>query len=123
MISDKGVSAINRAATLGKGIADNSINQRFRYYQDVFTQISETPVFGVGLGNWKLKSIHHDRFDIDGYIVPYHAHSDFIQLGAELGIIGFILYLGIFIFAIYFSLILLFKSDLDYSNKWFISVI
>ena len=123
LISNKGVSAIERAATLGRGISDNSINQRFRYYQDVFTQISETPVFGVGLGNWKLKSIYHDRFDIDGYIVPYHAHSDFIQLGAELGIIGFILYLGIFIFAIYFSLILLFKSDLDYSNKWFIAVI
>ncbi len=121
LISDKGVSAIDRAATLGRGITDNSINQRFRYYQDVFTQISETPVFGVGLGNWKLKSIHHDRFDIDGYIVPYHAHSDFIQLGAELGILGFILYVGIFIFAIYFSFILLFRSDLDYSNKWFIT--
>ena len=28
---------------------------------------------------------------------------------------------GIFIFAIYFSFILLFRSDLDYSNKWFIT--
>lgn len=123
LVSDKGGSAINRAATLGKGIADNSINQRFRYYQDVFSQISETPIFGVGLGNWKLKSIHHDRFDIDGYIVPYHAHSDFIQLGAELGIIGFIFYLGIFIFAGYFSFILLFRSNLDYINKWFITIL
>ena len=120
VISDKGVSAIKRAATIGNGISDGSINQRFRYYQDVFTQISETPVFGVGLGNWKLKSVYHDRFDIDGYIVPYHAHSDFIQLGAELGVFGFIFYLGIFLFAAYFSYFLIFKSDLDYDNKWFI---
>lgn len=123
LLSDKGVSAIDRATTLGRGVSDNSINQRFRYYQDVFTQIGETPIFGVGLGNWKLRSIHHDRFDIDGYIVPYHAHSDFIQLGAELGILGFILYIGIFIFAAYFSFILLFKSDLDYFNKWFILIL
>ena len=53
-----------------------------------------------------------DREDIDGYIVPYHAHSDFIQLGAELGIIGFLLYLGIFLIAGYFGFIIVFKSDL-----------
>ena len=123
MSDDKGVSAINRAATIGDGIADNSINQRFRYYQDVFTQIGETPVFGVGLGNWKLKSIYHDRLDINGYVVPYHAHSDFIQLGAELGIFGFIFYLGIFLTAIYFAYFLVFKSELNYDNKWFITAL
>ena len=41
----------------------------------------------------KLKSIEYDNRDITGYIVPYHAHSDFIQLGAELGIIGYLLIL------------------------------
>ena len=33
---------------------------------------------------------------MNGYTVPYHAHSDFIQLGAELGILGFLLYAGDF---------------------------
>ena len=28
--------------------------------------------------------------------MPYHAHSDFIQLGAELGIIGFYLFWSFF---------------------------
>lgn len=118
-ISSKGVSAVERAVTLTNGTSDDSINQRFRYYQDVFTQISETPIFGVGLGNWKIKSIYHDREDIDGYIVPYHAHSDFIQLGAELGIVGFLLYLGIFLIAGYFAFSLLLKSKLNYNEKWF----
>jgi hypothetical protein len=27
----------------------------------------------------------YDKYDVKGYVVPYHAHSDFIQLGAELG--------------------------------------
>ena len=51
----------------------------------------EATIFGTGLGNWKLTSIHYDKDAINGYIVPYHAHSDFIQLGAELGIFGFFL--------------------------------
>ena len=63
------------------------MNQRLRYYEDVLTHMISNPILGVGLGNWKLKSIEYDSKDIIGYVVPYHAHSDFIQLGAELGII------------------------------------
>ena len=47
-------------------------------------------------------------------------HSDFIQLGAELGILGFLLYLGVFLIAAYFSVKLLFKSSLKPENRWFI---
>ena len=63
------------------------VNQRLRYYEDVFKHVVSNPVIGVGLE--KIKSIEYDNKDINGYIVPYHAHSDFIQLGAELGVIGF----------------------------------
>ena len=62
---------------------------------DVAAHIASNPILGVGLGNWKLVSIDYDKKDIVGYVVPYHAHSDFIQLGAELGVIGFLLYLGL----------------------------
>ena len=86
---------LSRAATISISQADGSIGKRMRYYEDVFNHFISNPIIGVGIGNWKISSIFYDREDIDGYIVPYHAHSDFIQLGAELGIIGFILYLGI----------------------------
>ena len=118
-VSEKGADVISRAAT-SISQADGSVGKRIRYYQDVFNHFISNPIVGVGIGNWKISSIHYDRQDIDGYIVPYHAHSDFIQLGAELGIIGFILYLGIFVLAFYYSLIILFKSSLDNDNKWFI---
>ena len=119
-VSEKGADVISRAATISISQADGSVGKRIRYYQDVFNHFISNPIVGVGIGNWKISSIHYDRQDIDGYIVPYHAHSDFIQLGAELGIIGFILYLGIFVLAFYYSLIILFKSSLDNDNKWFI---
>ena len=120
LISDKGADALSRAATISISTNDGSVNQRLRYYEDVLTHISKNPILGVGIGNWKLASINYDREDITGYVVPYHAHSDFIQLGAELGLIGFLLYLGVFMFAAYFAFIILFKSDLEADNKWFV---
>ena len=120
LISDKGADALSRAATISISKADGSVNKRLRYYNDVLTHFSSNPIFGVGIGNWKLSSVYYDREDIDGYIVPYHAHSDFIQLGAELGFVGFLLYLGIFLMAAYFAFIILFRSDLDTDNKWFV---
>jgi O-antigen ligase/tetratricopeptide (TPR) repeat protein len=119
-LSNKGADAVSRAATISISTNDGSVNQRLRYYEDVLTHMSSNPIFGVGLGNWKLKSIEYDSRDIIGYVVPYHAHSDFIQLGAELGIIGFLLYLGIFIWAVYYVFILIRYSDLDINEKVFL---
>ena len=120
ILSTKGADAVSRAATISLSKNDGSINQRLRYYEDVITHLTSNPLFGVGLGNWKLKSIDYDAKDIDGYIVPYHAHSDFIQLGAELGIIGFLLYLGIFLLAFFYVYRLLRVSKLNIDEKVFL---
>jgi len=119
-LSSKGADALSRAATISVSTNDGSVNQRLRYYEDVLTHLSSHPIFGVGLGNWKLKSIDYDSRDISGYVVPYHAHSDFIQLGAELGILGFLLYLGIFLWAVYFVYRLIRYSNLDLNEKVFL---
>ena len=119
-LSSKGADAISRAATISVNANDNSINQRLRYYEDVLTHLSSNPFFGVGLGNWKLKSIDYDSKDINGYVVPYHAHSDFIQLGAELGIIGFLLYLGVFLLAFYFVYFFIIYSKSSIEEKIFV---
>ena len=117
--SSKGVDALDRASTIALNPSDDSIGKRLRYYEDVLTHMVENPIFGVGIGNWKFESIRYDRSEIDGYVVPYHAHSDFIQLGAELGFIGFILYLLIFVSAIYFVYYILFRSKIENNNKIF----
>ncbi|MFL2597098.1 MAG: O-antigen ligase family protein [Flavobacteriaceae bacterium] len=118
--ADKGADALSRAATISISTEDGSVNQRLRYYEDVLTHLKSNPIFGTGLGNWKIKSIDYDSNDIVGYIVPYHAHSDFIQLGAELGIIGFLLYLGIFLWAVYFVFILIRHSKIELEGKVFL---
>ena len=116
----KTVSAIERASTIALSTNDGSVNQRLRYYEDVFTHMLKNPILGTGLGNWKLVSIDYDKNDIKGYVVPYHAHSDFIQLGAELGFLGFFLYLGIFLFAVYAAYKTLISNEISQKEKVFV---
>jgi O-antigen ligase len=120
LLSNKGADALARASTISVDTKDGSINQRLRYYEDVLTHLSSHPILGVGLGNWKLKSIDYDSKDIEGYVVPYHAHSDFIQLGAELGIVGFLLYLGVFLWAVFFVYRFIRYSDSSVEEKAFL---
>jgi len=117
--SKKGADALDRASTIALNTSDDSISKRLRYYEDVLTHMLNNPIFGTGIGNWKFESIKYDRLQVDGYIVPYHAHSDFIQLGAELGFIGFFLYAFIFLSAIYFVYYILFKSEIEIQDKLF----
>ena len=121
--ADKGADALSRASTISFSAEDGSVKQRLRYYEDVLTHMRLNPLFGVGLGNWKFKSIDYDKKDIFGYTVPYHAHSDFIQIGAELGVIGFLLYLGVFFLAFLYGYKTLINKTFSKQQRLFISVI
>ena len=96
--SQNSASILNRVSTINTD--DTSTQQRLRYYFHSLDQIKNNPILGVGMGNWKIKSVEYDKEKINGYIVPYHTHNDFLEFGAELGIIGFFLYLGIFLYMI-----------------------
>ena len=95
---DNSAHVVNRINTID--FKEESTNTRLRYYQYGVEQIIKNPIFGVGLGNWKIASIERDRTNIISYIVPYTMHNDFLEVGAELGIIGIGLYLSIFIFTL-----------------------
>ena len=118
-LADKGADVVSRAASIVEVTTDDSITARIRYYSGVWEHLSHNPIFGVGLGNWKLKSIDYDKYDVKGYVVPYHAHSDFIQLGAELGWVGFSSYLGLFFLTIFYAFKLISKSDESTEAKVF----
>ena len=91
---------------------DQSSKQRLRYYKGAIDIISKNPFLGIGKGSYKLLSIKQDSKDMFGYTVPYHAHNDFLEITAELGIIGSLLYYGIFILIVLFLF-----SKIFYNNK------
>ena len=94
--------AFNREASSG----------RFNYWESAIQSFLDNPFLGSGLGNFKITSISYGAEYIKGYTVPYHAHNDFIHTATELGIIGFVCYLGIFIFL----LLCLIKLFIKYLN-------
>ena len=62
-----------------------------------FDYFKHHPIIGAGYGNWKLASIPYEKYYSDDYIVAYHCHNDFLETSAELGIIGLLLYLSIYL--------------------------
>jgi len=68
-----------------------------QYWNAAFDYFIKHPFLGCGYGNWKLASIPYDKEISNDLFVPYHAHNDFLEIGAELGIIGFGLFIGLFI--------------------------
>ena len=111
-LTQKDDNIISRASTIKLDTQDGSVNQRLRYYKQGLGHFIDNPIIGVGIGNWKLKSIDYDKKNIYGFIIPYHAHNDFVQLGVELGFFGLLVYV---LFLVY-SIKTLFKMDLFNNN-------
>lgn len=93
--SDK-VSLNNRVSSIIVNENDRSATERLRFYSGALSQIRATPLFGCGIGNWRILSIKYDSENMYSYIVPYFAHNDFLEIFAETGIFGFISYLLFF---------------------------
>ena len=105
------------ADTVGQiEFSEESSNGRFLYWRDAYSQVSDNPILGCGLGNWKIASINYGKRHINGYTVPYHAHNDFIQFFAELGILGGLLYASLFVF-LFLKLILFFLRQNKFEDK------
>jgi O-antigen ligase len=116
-ISTKTISTTDRAAVTERVSAivdtdDRSRQTRFRYYKQALETIKESPVFGIGLGNWKIYSIKKDSQNIRSYIIPYNVHNDILEFTAETGIIGGIFFLSFFIYLALFVL-----KDLNLNPK------
>ena len=111
------LSPISRLNTIST--QDKSTSQRLDYYADAFYYMIDNPLYGVGLGNWKIKSIDLQSSNIINFKIPYHVHNDFLQFGAELGVIGFLSYLLFFVI-ILFQLIRSYIKSNDSSLSLFL---
>lgn len=59
---------------------------RIQMYLDGFAMIGKNPIWGVGLNNYRLLSIS-----------GLYSHSDYIEVAANTGIVGFCLYFSIYV--------------------------
>ena len=79
---------------------DGSINIRLKYWDNAFQIAKSNPLFGVGLGNWKIESQPYEKEIVDNLTVSDHPHNDFLEIAAETGFGNLLVYLFLFIFAL-----------------------
>lgn len=92
-------------------VNDGSTQARFILWDAAWQHARKHPFTGSGFGNWKLASIPYSREHNDGLIVPIHAHNDFLEYFAELGFLGGLLFISIFLFFIFYGLQAYWKSE------------
>jgi O-antigen ligase/uncharacterized protein YueI len=90
---------------------DASINIRFKYWENAIKIAGENPVFGVGLGNWKIESQPYEKEISNNLTLSDHPHNDFLEIAAESGFLNLLVYLSIFIFALVLNGRILYSSN------------
>jgi len=95
---------------------DPSINTRLLIWKTTFEMIKDNPLLGSGVGTFKMNYLDYQaEFLKDNpYYIKYsgkagEAHNEYLQLWAELGIIG----LGLFLLIFYFF----YKTIFDFYKK------
>ena len=91
---DSNTNPINRINSITA--SEQSANGRLRYYEQSSDLFFKSPLIGLGLGSWKIKSVDTDKENILSYVIPYTVHNDFLENAVELGLIGLILFILIF---------------------------
>jgi O-antigen ligase len=93
--------------TVAKRISDITIEKgsdRLSFWATGIDYTKQHPLIGDGYGNWKLSSLVYEKEHTTDFVVRYHLHNDFIENFADLGVIGGLLYLFIFLCAFLFVL-------------------
>lgn len=98
----------------------HSVLERFTFYEDAMKVVKDYPVLGAGGGGWATLYEHYQNN-------PYlsrQAHNFFLQYLIEVGIVGFLVFMGFILFIFYkFSRQYLRRETDDYNNGFFYLII
>ncbi len=81
-------------------------NERFRLWENTIQLIQDKPLQGVGAGNWSIffpsKGIQNTTA-VDQNIFFQRPHNDFLWVFSEIGLLGFLGYIGVFILSFWLA--------------------
>jgi O-antigen ligase len=107
--------------TVTKRIAQISFEQsgRTEFWKAGIDYTKHHLLLGGGYGNWKITSLPYEKDYISDFTVRYHAHNDFIENFADLGVIGGSLFILLFLIAF----LLLLKAWFSKKHKQYVFAI
>ena len=77
--------------------AESSVIARLEGWRWSWEMVKEKPILGVGSGNWKVNVLKYENQEHSIFTYLYKAHNDYLETLAETGLLGGLLYLGIFV--------------------------
>lgn len=93
-----------RLVSIGNVTTDVSNADRIRVWKSCFNMISDYPVTGVGLGNFReVYNKGHYRLKTTVQDLP-HSHNNYLQLWSEGGTVGFIGFMAMSLFVLFTNL-------------------
>lgn len=81
--------------------------------------IPNDPLLGVGIGNWKVRFLQYENSYSPHYIYMYKNHNDFLELTAEVGILGGLAFVAIFLLAAFYFFKATYKNKNSEQEQWF----
>jgi O-antigen ligase len=96
-------------------------NSRIHLWKGAIDYSIKHPLLGGGYGNWKLASIPYEKEYTNDLFVPYHCHNDFIEMFADLGVLGGVAFLALFLL-IGLAIIQIWKKSTDSNTRLIASI-
>ena len=107
-------TVVSRLGTISATVEGS--NARLQHWSTAVDYIKKHPLTGSGYGNWKLASIPYEKYYVNDFYLTNHVHNDFLEITAESGLPGGILYMGLFVVLLFYLLSTLFKAR-PYQDK------
>jgi len=97
---------------------DPSINRHLLKWKITLDMIKDKPIFGSGIGTFKMNYLDYqaDFLKDNPYYIKYsekarEAHNEYLQMWAEIGIIGLVIFIGVIL--IFYGLIINYLKKVD----------
>ena len=87
----------------------SNLDLRFKYWTSSVEMIKESPVTGIGAGNWRINFVKQgltglNKSIINGYTTINRPHNDMLWVFSEMGVFGFIGFISFLIFSLWYTL-------------------
>jgi len=114
------ITILRRLASI-TNMSDSSISFRFQIWQTMWPVIQDFWEAGIGLGTDAVQKITR-RYPLytNGSTLPVHCHNVYLQIWAEMGIVGLLSFLGVMLRTLKQGLRAVFSRDTDSYIKNFL---
>jgi O-antigen ligase len=102
-------SPISERFTSSFNTYESSNIERLSNWEEASHLIKKHPIIGVGIGNYSINIAKLRNMDYINYRLPVYAHNTYLDILAEMGIVGLLLWLGLFAYVIWIQIINLYK--------------